>query len=303
MRLHALDVRLTLKGGLTSTGRAEVARAFGGTSQVDAAAAAVGQLDATALGVDALLIDDAYAATAESLGRRVARHYALNLLRQVHRVCGSLDLVTKTPLHVARAVGGGLGDFLWRPVEGAATGSALGLASGVARGTGALIGGVYDGSLGAVSSLTAGVGATVAALSMAVWKSTTGLGGPHQTSELSISVKSKSIRLSFGRIDGSRRVLEARRKASRRNRRIRSVEDLSSAQARRRQVARGGPRRAGAAAARHRARLQRRRGAPLTTARACRPGQDKGDSTSLQRERSARARSEKASTLRDRSER
>ncbi|KAK7242850.1 vacuolar protein sorting-associated protein [Aureococcus anophagefferens] len=166
VRLHALDVRLTLKGGLTSTGRAEVARAFGGTSQVDAAAAAVGQLDATALGVDALLIDDAYAATAESLGRRVARHYALNLLRQVHRVCGSLDLVTKTPLHVARAVGGGLGDFLWRPVEGAATGSALGLASGVARGTGALIGGVYDGSLGAVSSLTAGVGATVAALSM-----------------------------------------------------------------------------------------------------------------------------------------
>ncbi|KAH8074243.1 hypothetical protein JL721_1794 [Aureococcus anophagefferens] len=59
VRLHALDVRLTLKGGLTSTGRAEVARAFGGTSQVDAAAAAVGQLDATALGVDALLIDDA----------------------------------------------------------------------------------------------------------------------------------------------------------------------------------------------------------------------------------------------------
>ena len=33
------------------------------------------------------------------------------------------------------------------------------------------------------------------------------------------------------------------------------------------------------------------------------PGQDKGDSTSLQRECSARARSGKASTLRDRSER
>ena len=31
----------------------------------------------------------------------------------------------------------------------------------------------------------------------------TGLGGPHQTSELSISVKSKSIRLIFGRIDCS----------------------------------------------------------------------------------------------------
>ena len=205
MRLHALDVRLTLKGGLTSTGRAEVARAFGGTSQVDAAAAAVGQLDATALGVDALLIDDAYAATAESLGRRVARHYALNLLRQVHRVCGSLDLVTKTPLHVARAVGGGLGDFLWRPVEGAATGSALGLASGVARGTGALIGGVYDGSLGAVSSLTAGVGATVAALSMA---------GQHKratfpTSKAHISASFHSFWLIFGRAIISRNGLEA----------------------------------------------------------------------------------------------
>ena len=45
-----------------------------------------------------------------------------------------------------------------------------------------------------------------------VWKSTTGLGGPHQTSELSISIKSKSIRLIFGRIDCSRRVLEARPK-------------------------------------------------------------------------------------------
>ena len=49
--------------------------------------------------------------------------------------------------------------------------------------------------------------------SFTVWKSTTGLGGPHQTSELSISVKSTSIRLIFGRIDCSRRVLEAQRKS------------------------------------------------------------------------------------------
>ena len=60
------------------------------------------------------------------------------------------------------------------------------------------------------------------ALLLSVWNSTTGLGGPHQTSELSSSVKSKSIRLIFGRIDCSRGVLEARQKASRRNRRIRS---------------------------------------------------------------------------------
>ena len=47
-------------------------------------------------------------------------------------------------------------------------------------------------------------------------------GGPHQTSELSISVKSKSIRLTFGRIDCSHRVLEAQQKALRRNGRIRA---------------------------------------------------------------------------------
>jgi hypothetical protein len=47
-----------------------------------------------------------------------------------------------------------------------------------------------------------------------VWKSTTGSGGPHQTSELSISVTSKSIRLIFGRIDRSRRVLEARQEST-----------------------------------------------------------------------------------------
>ena len=46
-----------------------------------------------------------------------------------------------------------------------------------------------------------------------VWNSTTGLGGPDQTSEFSSSIKSKSIRLIFGRIDCSRRVLEAQQKA------------------------------------------------------------------------------------------
>ena len=50
-------------------------------------------------------------------------------------------------------------------------------------------------------------------LSVTVWKSTSRLGGPHQTSELSISVKSKSIWLIFGRIDRSRRGLEAQRKS------------------------------------------------------------------------------------------
>ena len=43
------------------------------------------------------------------------------------------------------------------------------------------------------------------------------LGGPGQTSNLSSSVKSKSIRLIFGRIDCSHRVLEAQKKTARRN--------------------------------------------------------------------------------------
>ena len=49
---------------------------------------------------------------------------------------------------------------------------------------------------------------------------TTGLGGPDQ--KFFISVKSKSIRLIFGRIDCSRRVLEAQPKILRRNGRIRA---------------------------------------------------------------------------------
>ena len=57
---------------------------------------------------------------------------------------------------------------------------------------------------------------------VAVPNSTTGLGGPDQTSEFSSSVKSKSIRLIFGRIDCSRRVLEAQPKRLRRNNRVRS---------------------------------------------------------------------------------
>ena len=40
-------------------------------------------------------------------------------------------MVTKTPMHVMRTVGGGVSDFLWQPMEGMASGSALGLASGV----------------------------------------------------------------------------------------------------------------------------------------------------------------------------
>jgi hypothetical protein len=39
----------------------------------------------------------------------------------------------------------------------------------------------------------------------AAWKSTAGLGGPHQTSELSSSVKSTSIRLIFAKESGPRR--------------------------------------------------------------------------------------------------
>ena len=50
--------------------------------------------------------------------------------------------------------------------------------------------------------------------------STTGLGGPDQTSEFSSSIKSKSIRLIFGRINCSHRVLEAQPKSLRRNCRI-----------------------------------------------------------------------------------
>ena len=55
-----------------------------------------------------------------------------------------------------------------------------------------------------------------------VWKSTTGLGRPDQTLKFSSSAKSKSIRLIFGRIDRSRRVLEAEPKSLRRNFQIRS---------------------------------------------------------------------------------
>ena len=51
----------------------------------------------------------------------------------------------------------------------------------------------------------------------AAWNSTT---GPHQTSELSSSVTSTSIRPIFGRVVCSRRVLEARPKSLRRNCRI-----------------------------------------------------------------------------------
>ena len=55
-----------------------------------------------------------------------------------------------------------------------------------------------------------------------VWKSTSGMDASSKTSNLSISVKSKSIRLIFGRIDCSRRVLEAQPKNSHRICRIRA---------------------------------------------------------------------------------
>ena len=55
-----------------------------------------------------------------------------------------------------------------------------------------------------------------------VWKSTSELGRRGQTSELSSSVKSMSIRLIFGRIDCSRQVLEAQPKSLCQNIRMRS---------------------------------------------------------------------------------
>ena len=57
---------------------------------------------------------------------------------------------------------------------------------------------------------------------VAVWKSTSGTPCPAKTSNLSISIKSKSIRLIFGRINCSRRVLEAQPKSLVRTVRLRS---------------------------------------------------------------------------------
>ena len=56
-------------------------------------------------------------------------------------------------------------------------------------------------------------GEVVAGKPRAVWKSTSGMDASSKTSNLSISAKSKSIRLIFGRIDRSRRVLEAEPKS------------------------------------------------------------------------------------------
>ena len=56
----------------------------------------------------------------------------------------------------------------------------------------------------------------------AVWNSTAGSGGPRQTSELSSSVKSTSIRLIFGRLELLSSVLEAKPNTLRRNCRVRS---------------------------------------------------------------------------------
>jgi hypothetical protein len=58
--------------------------------------------------------------------------------------------------------------------------------------------------------------------SESAWKSTAGSGRPGQTSELSSSAKSKSFWLIFGRIDRSRRALEAQHENSRQNIRIRA---------------------------------------------------------------------------------
>ena len=55
-----------------------------------------------------------------------------------------------------------------------------------------------------------------------VWKSTSGMDASSKTSNLSISVKSKSFRLIFGRTVFSHRVLEAQLKDSRQNCRIRA---------------------------------------------------------------------------------
>lgn len=249
LRLHALDACVTLKGGVSAATRGDVGRALGSSAQLDAALAMLGQLDEAQFSVDSLFVDNAFAATAESLGRRVTKFYTFALLRQVHRALGSLDLV-KMPYAFLRDVGSGVQDFLWQPIEGALgrggtffsaatsaknlderkkrkkqwpqdrandeekifffdddvddaalfygadseesernfsstddedeqeaetapdmhlplTGiSAYGLASGVARGTSSLVGTALDGGLNVVSQVTAGIGGTVAALSM-----------------------------------------------------------------------------------------------------------------------------------------
>jgi len=78
-------------------------------------------------------------------------------------------------------------------------------------------------------------GADVAATRRPARNSTAGSGRPDQTLQFSSSVESESLRLMLGRIDRSRRVLEARPKSLvhtvRRRARRRRLEDSSSAQA------------------------------------------------------------------------
>mmetsp|Transcript_13487 Transcript_13487/g.46293 ORF Transcript_13487/g.46293 Transcript_13487/m.46293 type:complete len:217 (-) Transcript_13487:4-654(-) len=124
--------------------------------------------------------------------------------------------------------------------------------------------------VGAATGASSLLFAALGAARVAVPDSTTGPGLPHQTSELARSVESKSMRLIFGRVDGSRRALEAEPKKSRRSGRVRArcsrVEDATSAQARRRargeraRGARGGHPRGGPGP---RARRRAPRGEPL----------------------------------------
>lgn len=249
VRLHALDACVTLKGSVGVATRKDVGRSMRSSTQLDAALAMLGQLDEAHFNVASLFVDDAFAQTAEGLGRRVTKFYTFALIRQIHRALGSLELV-KMPYAFLRDVGSGVHDFLWQPFEGAfgrgasffssvtsantgkrrnemrkrpesaesafffdddvvsdsalfsrddtleCTGiavncadnddddeytrpgvpnddlvtsggiSAYGLASGVARGTSSLVGTALDGSLSMVSQVTAGIGGTVAALSM-----------------------------------------------------------------------------------------------------------------------------------------
>ena len=72
-----------------------------------------------------------------------------------------------------------------------------------AKGTRELLSAMWDGSNYSLKSASG-----YKRQSTTVWKSTTGLGRPHQTSGISSSVKSKSIRLIFGRLIPSGRDLE-----------------------------------------------------------------------------------------------
>ncbi len=123
------------------------------------------QLDNARVRLNALVVTDAFGGQRHIVDV-ILKHYAYGVVKQLHHVLGSFDLIGN-PVGLVSNLGTGVKDFFYEPWEGLASdGSLEAFLGGVGKGTNSLLGNAVDGTMTTTSNITKTLGHGLASLTL-----------------------------------------------------------------------------------------------------------------------------------------